>query len=182
MCLSNPTRKPIRLRAKRLQISWKHGPLILAEYHYQYTPRNTHPMAAATLFRRSSAIKSIAGNLRAGASLRNYASISEGTDLVSAAPNVSLQKARSWDEGVSSKFATTSLLDIFKVFYTYMFIYLNISFRVFFFLIYWFHFYLFWFCVQDKKIVIFGLPVSYISFCVFQFQIFISYGSEKCLK
>ncbi|KAL1806561.1 hypothetical protein DCAR_0832376 [Daucus carota subsp. sativus] len=71
-------------------------------------------MAAAALYRRSSAIKSLAGNLRAGAYLRSYASVSEGTDLVSAAPNVSLQKARSWDEGVSSKFSTTSLKDIFK--------------------------------------------------------------------
>lgn len=122
MCPSNPTQKPIRLRAE-MKISWQHGPLILAEYQYQHTPKtHTHPMAAATLFRRSSAIKSIAGNLRAGACLRNYASISEGTDLVSAAPNVSLQKARSWDEGVSSKFATTSLQDIFKVIYTYVFI------------------------------------------------------------
>ncbi|KAM3323711.1 peroxiredoxin-2F, mitochondrial isoform X1 [Capsicum chacoense] len=47
-------------------------------------------------------------------SLRSYASISVGTDLTVAAPNVSLQKARSWDEGVSSKFSTTPLKDIFK--------------------------------------------------------------------
>ncbi|XP_016540570.1 peroxiredoxin-2F, mitochondrial isoform X2 [Capsicum annuum] len=51
-------------------------------------------------------------------SLRSYASISVGTDLTVAAPNVSLQKARSWDEGVSSKFSTTPLKDIFKGAYT----------------------------------------------------------------
>ncbi|KAK6913892.1 Redoxin, partial [Dillenia turbinata] len=37
-----------------------------------------------------------------------------GDDIVAAAPNVSLQKARTWDEGVSSKFSTTPLSDIFK--------------------------------------------------------------------
>ncbi|KAJ8565869.1 hypothetical protein K7X08_008445 [Anisodus acutangulus] len=47
-------------------------------------------------------------------SLRSYASVSVGTDLTVAAPNVALQKARSWDEGVSSKFSTTPLNDIFK--------------------------------------------------------------------
>ncbi|KAL5701766.1 hypothetical protein ACHQM5_027073 [Ranunculus cassubicifolius] len=45
---------------------------------------------------------------------RSFASVSIGTDLVSKAPEVSLQKARSWDEGVSSKFSTTPLKDIFK--------------------------------------------------------------------
>ena len=51
-----------------------------------------------------------------GGSSRSYAAVAVGTDLVSAAPGVSLQKARSWDEGVSSKFATTPLKDIFKVY------------------------------------------------------------------
>jgi len=37
-----------------------------------------------------------------------------GTDLLITAPSVSLQKARTWDEGVSSKFATTPIKDIFK--------------------------------------------------------------------
>lgn len=46
--------------------------------------------------------------------LRSYASVAVGTDLVSAAPNISLQKARTWDEGVSSKFSTTPLKDIFR--------------------------------------------------------------------
>ncbi|CAN6452872.1 unnamed protein product [Victoria cruziana] len=44
---------------------------------------------------------------------RGYA-VSVGTDIIDAMPNVSLQKARSWDEGVSSKFSTTPLKDIFK--------------------------------------------------------------------
>ncbi|CAI0559826.1 unnamed protein product, partial [Linum tenue] len=33
----------------------------------------------------------------------SYAKVVVGADLVSATPNVALQKARSWDEGVSSK-------------------------------------------------------------------------------
>ncbi|KAJ0977495.1 hypothetical protein J5N97_012969 [Dioscorea zingiberensis] len=45
---------------------------------------------------------------------RAYASVSVGSDIVSVAPGVALQKARSWDEGVSSKFSTTPLKDIFK--------------------------------------------------------------------
>ena len=44
---------------------------------------------------------------------RGFASV--GSDIVSAAPGVSLQKARSWDEGVATKFATTPLKDIFYV-------------------------------------------------------------------
>jgi hypothetical protein len=44
---------------------------------------------------------------------RGFASV--GSDIVSAAPGVSLQKARSWDEGVATKFSTTSLKDIFHV-------------------------------------------------------------------
>ncbi|KAM3358081.1 peroxiredoxin-2F, mitochondrial isoform X1 [Capsicum galapagoense] len=60
------------------------------------------------MLKRTSLVKSMVQ------SLRSYASISVGTDLTVAAPNVSLQKARSWDEGVSSKFSTTPLKDIFK--------------------------------------------------------------------
>ncbi|KAL2922508.1 Peroxiredoxin-2F mitochondrial [Bienertia sinuspersici] len=68
---------------------------------------------ASTVIKRSSMLKSIAGGLRIAAS-RTYASIAVGSDLVSAAPNVSLQKARTYDEGVSSHFATTPLHHIFK--------------------------------------------------------------------
>ncbi|XP_021761079.1 peroxiredoxin-2F, mitochondrial-like isoform X2 [Chenopodium quinoa] len=57
--------------------------------------------------------KPISGGLRIAAS-RAYASLAVGSDIVSAAPNVSLPKACSYDEGVSSKFATTPLQDIFK--------------------------------------------------------------------
>lgn len=46
----------------------------------------------------------------------SFASVAVGSDLVSeAGPDVSLQKARSWDEGVSSNFSTTPLSEIFKV-------------------------------------------------------------------
>ncbi|KAM3265641.1 peroxiredoxin-2F, mitochondrial isoform X1 [Capsicum annuum] len=100
-------------------------------------------------------------------SLRSYASISVGTDLTVAAPNVSLQKARSWDEGVSSKFSTTPLKDIFKVkLYIYKFF---IVFSLFFpfscpppFL----RVLLFGF--QGKKVVIFGLPGAYTGVCSMQ--------------
>ncbi|CAE5966302.1 unnamed protein product [Arabidopsis arenosa] len=57
---------------------------------------------------------SAANSARIGVSSRGFSKLSEGTDITSAAPGVSLQKARSWDEGVSSKFSTTPLSDIFK--------------------------------------------------------------------
>ncbi|XP_062157085.1 peroxiredoxin-2F, mitochondrial [Alnus glutinosa] len=74
---------------------------------------------ASTILRRTtcSAVKPMAsGGLRiAAAQFRAFAAkVEVGTDIVAAAPNVSLQKARSWDEGVSSKFATTPLTDIFR--------------------------------------------------------------------
>ncbi|KAK4388537.1 Peroxiredoxin-2F, mitochondrial [Sesamum angolense] len=68
-------------------------------------------MASYALLKRTGLMKQVANVFRAS---RAYASVAVGSDLVSAAPDVSLQKARSWDEGVSSKFATTPLKDIFK--------------------------------------------------------------------
>ncbi|KAL1539049.1 peroxiredoxin-2F, mitochondrial [Salvia divinorum] len=68
-------------------------------------------MAFSALLKRTSAIKSVIGGLQAS---RAFASVAVDSDLVSAASDVSLQRARSWDEGVSSKFATTPLSDIFK--------------------------------------------------------------------
>ncbi|KAB2599567.1 peroxiredoxin-2F [Pyrus ussuriensis x Pyrus communis] len=71
---------------------------------------------ASTLLKRTSfsAMKSVVGGFQIGAQSRAYAAAAVGTDLVSAAPNVSLQKARTWDDGVSSNFAATPLKDIFK--------------------------------------------------------------------
>ncbi|KAA3480417.1 peroxiredoxin-2F, mitochondrial-like [Gossypium australe] len=68
---------------------------------------------ASTILRRatSSVIKS---SLLTEASRRSYASVAVGTDILSAASQVSLQKARSWGEGVTSNFSTTSVNDIFK--------------------------------------------------------------------
>ncbi|TYJ14748.1 hypothetical protein E1A91_A10G137900v1 [Gossypium mustelinum] len=68
---------------------------------------------ASTILRRatSSVIKS---SLLTEASRRSYASVAVGTDILSAASQVSLQKARGWDEGVTSNFSTTSVNDIFK--------------------------------------------------------------------
>ncbi|KFK38041.1 hypothetical protein AALP_AA3G062600 [Arabis alpina] len=40
--------------------------------------------------------------------------LKEGTDITSAASGLSLQKARTWDEGISSNFSTTPVTDIFK--------------------------------------------------------------------
>ncbi|GAV84597.1 Redoxin domain-containing protein [Cephalotus follicularis] len=72
-------------------------------------------MASAILKRTtSSAFKSVIHGLPMGPSLRAYASLAIGIDIVAAAPGVSLQKSRSWDQGVSSKFSTTPLKDIFK--------------------------------------------------------------------
>ncbi|GAB4843442.1 hypothetical protein Ancab_013404 [Ancistrocladus abbreviatus] len=72
-------------------------------------------MASSAVVKRSSSMmKSVMGGLRVVAASRAYASVAAGSDIVSAAQNVSLQKARSWDEGVSSKFSTTPLTDIFK--------------------------------------------------------------------
>ncbi|OAY81311.1 Peroxiredoxin-2F, mitochondrial [Ananas comosus] len=55
-----------------------------------------------------------AAALAAMAVRRAFASVAVGSDIVSAAPGVALQKARSWDEGVSSKFSTTPLTEIFQ--------------------------------------------------------------------
>uniref|UniRef100_A0A2N9HGD4 Glutaredoxin-dependent peroxiredoxin n=1 Tax=Fagus sylvatica TaxID=28930 RepID=A0A2N9HGD4_FAGSY len=69
---------------------------------------------ASTILKRTSC-SSAFGGLRIGAAVRYLVTkVEAGTDIVAAAPNVSLQKARSWDEGVSSNFATTPLKDIFK--------------------------------------------------------------------
>ncbi|KAL6526565.1 hypothetical protein OROGR_015655 [Orobanche gracilis] len=67
-------------------------------------------MASSAFLKRTGLVKSIVGFQ----GTRAYASVSVGSDLISATPDVSLQKARSWDEGVSAKFATTNVKDIFK--------------------------------------------------------------------
>eukprot|EP01018_Ginkgo_biloba_P029110 Gb_08270 [translate_table: standard] len=45
-------------------------------------------------------------------SIRGFAA-SVGTDIVNVASDVKLQKARTWDEGVSSQFSTTPLSELF---------------------------------------------------------------------
>ncbi|KAL9237610.1 hypothetical protein vseg_012137 [Gypsophila vaccaria] len=67
-------------------------------------------MALMAMMKKSTVLS---GALKMAAT-RTFATITVGSDLLSAAPNVSLQKARSWDEGVSSKFSTSSLSDLFK--------------------------------------------------------------------
>ncbi|KAG8052451.1 hypothetical protein GUJ93_ZPchr0001g29760 [Zizania palustris] len=64
---------------------------------------------ASALVRRARGSAAAAPALWAAA--RGVASV--GSDIVSSAPCVSLQKARSWDEGVATKFSTTPLKDIF---------------------------------------------------------------------
>ncbi|KAJ6823782.1 putative peroxiredoxin-2F, mitochondrial [Iris pallida] len=66
-------------------------------------------MASAMIVRMKSSLR-VAPSSQAW---RSFASASVGTDLVSAAPDVSLQKARTWDEGVSSNFSTTPLKELF---------------------------------------------------------------------
>ncbi|GAB2217618.1 hypothetical protein Droror1_Dr00000818 [Drosera rotundifolia] len=66
-------------------------------------------MASAMMRRSTATLRSVMG-----VAFRDYASVSAGSDIVSAAPDVSLQKARTWDEGLSSKFSTTPLSEIFK--------------------------------------------------------------------
>lgn len=123
-------------------------------------------MALSVLLKRTGLMKSMVNNF--GAS-RAYASVAVGTDLISAAPDVSLQKARSWDEGVSSKFATTPLKIIFKVpnqNYCLHFEVLKIIFNFSYNRLKYCISLSFWFLLycdfQDKKVVIFGLPVSYL--------------------
>ncbi|XP_077219201.1 peroxiredoxin IIF [Tasmannia lanceolata] len=70
-------------------------------------------MASIMVKRSSSGLKKMVSGFGVSA-WRGFASVSVGSDLVSSAPEVSLQKARSWDEGVSSNFSTTPLRDIFK--------------------------------------------------------------------
>ncbi|XP_073046962.1 peroxiredoxin-2F, mitochondrial [Primulina eburnea] len=68
-------------------------------------------MASSAFLKRMRLVNTMVNGFQAS---RSYASVAVGTDLISAAPDVSLQKARTWDEGVSSKFSTTPLKDIFK--------------------------------------------------------------------
>ncbi|KAL2580042.1 hypothetical protein AAZV13_15G098000 [Glycine max] len=89
---------------------------------------------------------------------RFFAKVATGTDIVSAAPNASLQKARTWDEGLASKFSTTPLKDIFKV---PLFLFFKPPFLFFPQLL----MPLFSFMFQDKKVVIFGLPGAYTGVC-----------------
>ncbi|KAL4380458.1 hypothetical protein AHAS_Ahas04G0035500 [Arachis hypogaea] len=105
----------------------------------------------------SSAMKSVSA--AAAIWMRSYAKVALGTDIVSAAPNVSLQKARTWDEGVSSKFSTTPLNHIFKVensnFHFAVFPHFQTSNLVLNVII----------DLRDKKVVIFGLPGAYTGVC-----------------
>ncbi|KAE8821696.1 peroxiredoxin-2F, mitochondrial [Hordeum vulgare] len=92
------------------------------------------------------------------AAARGFASV--GSDIVSAAPGVSLQKARSWDEGVATKFSTTPLKDIFHVLRSlYSAPVSSRRYRLtpscFFVSA----------CSQGKKVVIFGLPGAYTGVC-----------------
>ncbi|CAJ1962436.1 unnamed protein product [Sphenostylis stenocarpa] len=65
-----------------------------------------------TLVKRVMKSLCTAHGIRTSSSL---AKLTVGTDILSNAPNASLQKARTWDEGLASNFLTTPLMDIFKV-------------------------------------------------------------------
>lgn len=68
---------------------------------------------ASALARRAKGSTAAAAAAALWGVARGFASV--GSDIVSVAPGVSLQKARSWDEGVATKFSTTPLKDIFYV-------------------------------------------------------------------
>ncbi|XP_052735417.1 peroxiredoxin-2F, mitochondrial isoform X2 [Vigna angularis] len=62
-------------------------------------------------------VKRVMKSLCAAHGMRSSSSLAKvkvGTDILSIAPNVSLQIARTWDQGVASSFLTTPLVDIFK--------------------------------------------------------------------
>ncbi|KAK3013558.1 LOW QUALITY PROTEIN: hypothetical protein RJ639_009931, partial [Escallonia herrerae] len=119
---------------------------------------------ASGMLKRSTMMRSVAATFRTGSPWRSYASVAVGSDLVSAAPDVSLQKARSWDEGVSSKFSTTPLKDIFKARLTHNPRYFQptLGFRSF---NPTHRFVDFVLNFQDKKVVIFGLPGAFTGVC-----------------
>lgn len=77
--------------------------------------------------RSSSSVKSVIGIIR------SYAKLATGSDIVSTASNVSLQKARTWDDGVASKFSTTPIKDIFKVHAIFIFSLFRSNFPILFF-------------------------------------------------
>ncbi|XP_010524803.2 PREDICTED: peroxiredoxin-2F, mitochondrial-like [Tarenaya hassleriana] len=81
-----------------------------------FSGRRGSAMASSVILklRSASALKSAVNGFRIGVSSRGFVKIAAGIDITSATPDVSLQKARSWDEGVSSKFSISSLSDIFK--------------------------------------------------------------------
>lgn len=66
-----------------------------------------------------------------------FSSMTVGGDIISAASGVSLQKARSWDEGVASNFSSTPLRDIFKAPISHLFCFTFVFFMLlhFFFLV-----------------------------------------------
>lgn len=95
----------------RAQSNWS-VIFVLGHDSVQWQASENFVMASAVVNRGGCRImKSVSAAL----GTRFYAKIATGTDMVSAAPNVSLQKARTWDEGLASKFSTTPLKDIFKV-------------------------------------------------------------------
>ncbi|KAK7332303.1 hypothetical protein VNO80_29053 [Phaseolus coccineus] len=84
----------------------------LFHWCFQRNERNPNNEAMTpTLVKRVMKSLCAAHGIRSSSSL---AKVEVGTDILSIAPNVSLQKARTWDEGVASNFLTTPLPDIFK--------------------------------------------------------------------
>jgi hypothetical protein len=113
---------------------------------------------ASALVRRARGSPAAAAALWAAS--RGFTSV--GSDIVSAAPGVSLQKARSWDEGVATKFSTTPLKDIFQVrsFTILSACYLPAATIAVLRTLTPSAFPCVW--LQGKKVVIFGLPVRYL--------------------
>jgi len=80
----------------RAQSNWS-VIFVLGHDSVQWQASENFVMASAVVNRGGCRImKSVSAAL----GTRFYAKIATGTDMVSAAPNVSLQKARTWDEGL----------------------------------------------------------------------------------
>jgi len=86
---------------------------VLFHWPFQRNERNPNKEAmTGTLVKRVMKSLCAAHGMRSSSSL---AKVKVGTDILCIAPNVSLQRARTWDQSVASNFLTTPLVDIFKV-------------------------------------------------------------------